>query len=268
MYSCLYYELSYKKKIYILFSNSWFAVDEDFLDTINSSLDNVPISTLVFPDVQKYTKATTGTTKPKSGDFAVESEGDYNERISKACGYHLLDKKLIKPRTGASSIELCDLLSNKNQFIHAKHRKGGSAGLSHLFAQGKVSAELLLSDQEFRKGARKRLSAPHKNMIPLGKFNSSLSEIIFLVLGDQSADVKKNLPFFSKVNLWVTFLSLTQRNFKVSIAGAALSSLVTPLTLGPIVPKKAVGKTKGVKPTALVVPGSSPLTSVVVAGKP
>ncbi len=268
VYSCLYYELLYKKKIYILFSNSWFAVDEDFLDTINASLNNIPISTLVFPDVQIYTKAPIGGKKPKLNDFSVESEGDYNERVSKACGFHLLDKKLIKPRTGASSIELCDLLSNNNQFIHAKHRKGGSAGFSHLFAQGKVSAELLLSDQEFRKGARKRLSAHHKNLIPLAKFNSSLSEIVFLVLGDQSADVKKNLPFFSKVNLWVTFLSLTQRNFKVSIAGAALSPLVTPLALAPIITKKTVGKAKAVKPPAPVVPSVSGLASATAASKP
>jgi uncharacterized protein (TIGR04141 family) len=268
VYSCLYYELSYKKKIYILFSNSWFAVDEDFLDTINSSLDNVPVSTLLFPEVQKYSKPATGRGKPKLGDFTVESEGDYNQRVSKACGYHLLDKKLIKPRTGASSIELCDLLSHKNEFIHAKHRKGGSAGLSHLFAQGKVAAELLLSDQEFRKGARKRLSGNHKNMIPLRKFDSSLSEIIFLVLGDQSVDVKKNLPFFSKVNLWVTFLSLTQRNFKVSIAGAALSPHVTPLTLASVMPRKTVGKTKTVKPTTSVPPGSTLPISVTAATKP
>jgi uncharacterized protein (TIGR04141 family) len=226
VYSCVYYELMHDKKFYILFSNSWFCVDTDFLDRINSSLKNVKESTLIFPDVETYVAAK-GKKAKKSSGISVEAEGAYNERVSKSCGYHLLDRKLIKPRTGASSIELCDLLSNKGEFIHAKHKKGGSAGISHLFAQGRIAAELMLSDKEFRKGARSKLAGAHKSLVPLDKFDPSKSEIVFLVLGDKSSDVKNNLPFFSKVNLWVTYLSLTQRNFEVSIAGANLASPVS-----------------------------------------
>ena len=58
--------------------------------------------------------------------------------------YHLLDKKLIKSNRTTTSIELCDLMIANKQVYYVKHRKGGSAGLSHLFAQGSVSAEVLL----------------------------------------------------------------------------------------------------------------------------
>jgi len=235
VYSCLYYERKYKGKTYILFSNSWFCVNEDFLDSINISLKNVPISKIQFPDVLNYVNTPPG--KGKKPTVSVENEGAYNSRVSRASGYHLLDKKLVKPRTGASSIELCDLLTDAGEFVHAKHRKGGSAGISHLFAQGKISAELLLSDQEFRKGARAKLSGKAKGLVPLAKFEPSASEIVFLVLGDNSNDVKKNLPFFSKVNLWLTYQSLTQKNFKVSIAGAALAAQQVTAASAPIVPR-------------------------------
>lgn len=238
VYSCIYYELMHNKKFYILFSNSWFCVDPDFLDWINLSLKNVKQSTLIFPDVETYVAPKVKTTKKSSG-ISVEAEGAYNERVSKSCGYHLLDRKLIKPRTGASSIELCDLLSDKGEFIHAKHKKGGSAGISHLFAQGRIAAELMLSDKEFRKGARAKLPKASKSLVPLDKFDPAATEIVFLVLGDKSADVKNNLPFFSKVNLWVTYLSLTQRNYGVSVAGAALSApAIAPITI----PAPAIGK--------------------------
>ncbi|PYD90666.1 hypothetical protein DNF23_21315 [Pseudomonas syringae pv. pisi] len=260
VYSCLYYERVYKNKIYILFSNSWFCVDVDFLNSINTSISTVPISTLNFPSVLKYTVPV--TKKNKSG-FVLESEGDYNLRVSTLAKYHLLDKKLVKPRVGASSIEVCDLLSGNREFIHAKHRKGGSSGISHLFAQGRISAELLLSDKEFRKGARGKLKGVSKDLVPLDKFDPSLSEIVFLVLGDKSIDVKSNLPFFSKVNLWITYLSLTQRNFKVSIAGAPLSSSAIPMPTSLIVPKS--GKIKVAPTVPISIPSPSSIAPVVIS---
>lgn len=261
VYSCLYFEVLYNKKIYILFSNSWFCIDVNFLNSIDQSLKTVPVSTISFPDVLKYSVPVTKTNK--SG-IALENEGDYNSRVSGSAGYHLLDKQLVKPRVGASSIEVCDLLSNSNEFIHAKHRKGGSSGISHLFAQGRIAAELLLSDQEFRKGARAKLKGVSKDLIPLAKFDPAISEIIFLVLGDKSSDVKENLPFFSKINLWITYLSLTQRNFKVSIAGAQLSSTAIASATAPIIPKIGKIKTSRLKPTkgSSIVPSSSSIPTV------
>jgi uncharacterized protein (TIGR04141 family) len=215
-------------------------------------------SKLIFPDVETYAAAKAKKAK-KSSWISVEAEGAYNERVSKSCGYHLLDRKLIKPRTGASSIELCDLLSNKGEFIHAKHKKGGSAGISHLFAQGRIAAELMLSDKEFRKGARSKLPGANKSLVPLDNFDPSKSEIVFLVLGDKSSDVKNNLPFFSKVNLWVTYLSLTQRNFEVSIAGADLAPAVS----APIsVPAAPVGTIPLAAPKASTPTSRSPKSPV------
>lgn len=217
IYKSIYYEHKLENKIYVLFSGVWYEIDDDFMSRIDNILSNIPISNLAFPQIYTWTEDSDDGVKHK-----IESEGDYNERAANECGYFLLDKKLIKSNRTTTAIELCDLMTTNKQYIHVKHRKGGSAGLSHLFAQGSVSAEILLGDKEFRKATRKvlkRVSNGLQNAVPLNNFNSDGVEVIFLILGEDSATVKGNLPFFSKVNLTKAFENLSQRGFEVKIAG-------------------------------------------------
>jgi uncharacterized protein (TIGR04141 family) len=55
----------------------------------------------------------------------------------------------VKVKGKTTPIEICDLLSEEGRFIHVK-RKLSSSSLSHLFAQGYVSAELLQENSEYR----------------------------------------------------------------------------------------------------------------------
>lgn len=217
IYKCIYFEHKDTDKTYILFAGLWYEIDNSFMARVNSTLGQINISPLAFPKVYVWDEIKDGKTKSK-----IESEGDYNDRASTSHGYHLLDKKLIKSNRTTTSIELCDLMTDNKQFIHVKHRKGGSAGLSHLFAQGSVSAEILLGDKEFRKKARtvlRRVSSGLQNSVPLNIFKSDGVEVVFLILGEDSASLISNLPFFSKVNLAKAFENLSQRGFDVSIAG-------------------------------------------------
>lgn len=217
IYKCIYFEHKEKDKTYILFAGLWYEIDNGFVARVNSTLGKLNVSSLAFPRVYVWDEVKDGKTKSK-----IESEGDYNERTSTSHSYHLLDKKLIKSNRTTTPIELCDLMTDNKQFIHVKHRKGGSAGLSHLFAQGSVSAEILLGDKEFRKKARdvlKRVSNGLQDSVSLDSFKSDGVEVVFLILGEDSISLKKNLPFFSKVNLSKAFENLSQRGFKVSIAG-------------------------------------------------
>lgn len=217
IYKCIYFEHKEADKTYILFAGLWYEIDNSFVARIDSTLSEIDVSSLAFPKVYVWDEVKDGKTKLK-----IEPEGDYNERASASHAYHLLDKKLIKSNRTTTSIELCDLMTDSKQFIHVKHRKGGSAGLSHLFAQGSVSAEILLGDKEFRKKARtvlKKVSSGLQDAVPLDGFKSDGVEVVFLILGEDSTTLKSNLPFFSKVNLSKAFESLSQRGFKVSIAG-------------------------------------------------
>lgn len=212
-YKCLYLEVSQPYGSAILFGGTWYEVDKSFMGQIEAILTSISTSKLPFPKVYFWNDGV----KDK-----IESEGDYNERACLANGYYLLDKKLIKSSRTTTPIEFCDLATLDRKLIHVKHRKCQSAGLSHLFAQGAVSAEVLLGDREFRKKARSKLKAVDPvlaNLVPLNKVKSSDFEIVFLVLDDSAADVKAALPFFSKVNLARTFEGLSQRGFAVSICG-------------------------------------------------
>ncbi|MGX7001395.1 TIGR04141 family sporadically distributed protein [Caballeronia sp. KNU42] len=214
VYRCIYFEIVDGDKTKIIFDGKWYEVDATFIGRITGTIDLVQISTLPFPAVKVW---------DEEGRSKIESEGDYNIRAATAHGYFLLDKKLVKTDRTTSPIELCDLLTPAKQLVHVKHRKGGSAGLSHLFAQGGVAAEIMLGDKAFRKKARTVLRGVNpaaRDLVPLDNLRSADYEIVFLILGEGSATLKRNLPFFSKVNLSKAFENLTQRGFRVSIAGA------------------------------------------------
>lgn len=222
VYRCLYFEILDGDKTKIIFDGKWYEVDATFIGRIAETLDLVQISALEFPGVEVW---------DEGGKLKIESEGDYNTRAAAEHGYFLMDKKLVKTDRATSSIELCDLLTPAKQFVHVKHRKGGSAGLSHLFAQGGVAAEIMLGDKAFRKKARtvlRQVNPAAGNLVPLDTLRSADYEIVFLILGEGSATLKQNLPFFSKVNLSKAFENLTQRGFRVSIAGAPTTPRVVP----------------------------------------
>jgi uncharacterized protein (TIGR04141 family) len=165
VYKCMYFEISGSDTTHMLFGGVWYEIDNTFMGRIGSVLDEVEISELAFPPIQTWEEDDKKT---------IETEGDYNIRAANEQGYYLLDTKLIKSNRTTSSIELCDLLSTSGQFIHAKHRKGGSAGLSHLFAQGSVAAEIVLGDKAFRKAARtvlNRIGTAARDLIPLDNPN-------------------------------------------------------------------------------------------------
>jgi len=214
VYSCLYLELDSGDTKKVIFGGNWYEIDKSFMNGVDSTLALVALSDLDFPGVHVW---------EEDGKTKIETEGDYNERAAAAKGFFLLDKKLVKCTKTTSPIELCDLLTQDKQLIHVKHRKGGSAGLSHLFAQGSVSAEVMLGDKGFRKQARtvlRRVDLRARDMVPLNSLKSSEYEIIFLILGAEGQNIKKELPFFSKVNLTRVYENLSQRGFTVKIAGA------------------------------------------------
>jgi len=216
IYKCLYFELDDDDAKNVFFGGNWYEINNSFMRAIDATLDRIGLSGIQFPGVQTWVD---------DNKKMIEKEGDYNQRVAHDLRFHLLDKRLVKSSKTTSPIELCDLLTSEKQMIHVKHRKGGSAGLSHLFAQGSVSAEALLGDRMFRKEARKvlrRVDSDAHDLVPIDGLKSADYEIIFLILGDDNASVKSSLPFFSKVNLARVYENISQRGYAVKIAGAAV----------------------------------------------
>lgn len=139
-----------------------------------------------------------------------QHEDKYNESLAESISGILMDRKNIRYGGGASSVEFCDVYDSTNKsFIHVKNYYGSSA-LSHLFAQGRVSGQLFLSDPKFRKKVKET-----ENSLPFDPDtspNPADYKIVFGIISGSRNEL--NIPFFSKVNFKNEKNLLTTFGFK------------------------------------------------------
>lgn len=200
VYRCIYCELHLDGEDYALSNGKWYRVDTNFLKSLNDSIKQIPDATLSLPD------------------YLGNDEGAYNEGVHHDNpGYFaLMDKKMIQHGGGSSKIEFCDLYTTDKHLIHVK-RYGGSSVLSHLFAQGTVSARLLLSDSDFRKKVNEKLPASHRLKNVSQKPKAEEFEVVYAIASN-SAATAFDLPLFSKINLRNSFNQLQMYGMKASLA--------------------------------------------------
>ncbi len=203
IYAALVFQTEYEEKNYIFCSGSWYQVEPSFFNRVNNFIQNsIPVSTVTLPECPKD-----------------KNEGDYNEMVANSNDdYCLFDCKMLSTNGSPKKIEACDIYTRQKQFIHVKN-KGQSAQLSHLFAQGKVSAECFSSDESFRK----QIVNIAKDKFGMEPFNASVKptsneyEIVYAIIDDKDTAIDEKLPFFSKVNLMMTVQELERMHFRYSI---------------------------------------------------
>lgn len=203
VYRCVYADITYEGKQYLLNDGKWFKVDTQFAEKINDSYNKISVCPLPLPE---YT-----------GD-----EEKYNEDVSNADpeNYFLMDRKLIK--YGGNKIEFCDLYSSDRQLIHVKKYTGSSV-LSHLFMQGLVSAECFL-DSEFRQLVNQKMADDFFVPVDPDEFSASDFEVVYVIAGNKvEEDGRPHMPFFSKVSLNAAVKRLQRLKYKVSIIGIKLN---------------------------------------------
>ncbi|HUP59467.1 MAG TPA: TIGR04141 family sporadically distributed protein [Thermoanaerobaculia bacterium] len=144
-----------------------------------------------------------------------EDEGRYNKRLSAsitdAC---CPDRDPVLHGGGRSRVEFCDVYTPSRQMIHVK-RYAGSSVLSHLFAQGVVSATTFLSDERFREKVNKLLPVSLQIATPATKPNAADYEIAFFVASRSAGPL--SLPFFSRVTLRNAYTQLTTFGFRTTL---------------------------------------------------
>lgn len=211
VYRCIYCELDLEGNSYHLSGGKWYRVDTDFVETVNASFRQIP----------RYE-----TGLPEYNDT---SEGAYNQRVAQEHPqtFTLMDEKLIPRGGGPNKIEFCDLLSRSNDLIHVK-RYGGSSVLSHLFAQGKVSAELFLMDKEFRAKLNGILPEIHRLSNVNDRPVPDRYQVVFAVVSDRPEDL--TLPFFSRLNLRHAVRTLQAYGYKVALAKISVNETLAKLS--------------------------------------
>ena len=183
-YKCLYAEVDHNGVSYCINNGRWFSVDQNFVRMVNEEYERIPVSEMAFmPHSAEHTK-----------------ENQYTQAFVNSDPEHLLcmDAKVVSHGGGRSKIELCDVLTENKTFIHIKPYSG-SATLSHLFNQAVVSAELVMSDPEFRTKANKKIKAEGASeefLIP-----ADCHPNVILAIISEHSDSRPPIPFFSKIAL-------------------------------------------------------------------
>lgn len=139
IWRCLIAEIQHNGCTYVLDEGDFYRVSSDYVDELNRAISAIAPSSRVLPP-------TTRTTV----------ECAYNIAAAKDPALLLLDRQTVRIPARTTAIEICDLLSIDRQLIHVK-RHLGSTDLSHLFAQGLVSAQLLQSSVDFRRAAEQKI---------------------------------------------------------------------------------------------------------------
>lgn len=187
----------------ILCYGEWFEINTDFYSEIRNEVISIPKCELQFPAC-----------------MGKLTEGEYNEMVANSSfDYFLMDKQNYTGKGyGQSKIEPCDILTIDKKFIHVKFG-GSSATLSHLFAQGVVSARIFGTDDEMRKFINKKVRPAFGNTFikKIGKQNSDF-EIVYAIIDHRNdKDIVDVLPFFSLVNLAKAKENLQSMGYKYSL---------------------------------------------------
>jgi len=198
VYRCLYCEIEQGNETYLLNNGKWYRVGSEFRQRINDQFTKVPRCDLQLPN------------------YNDKSETEYNARAANEFPgqFELLDKKLIKCTGQYDKIEFCDLLRKDKKIIHVKRYAGGSAPLSHMFAQAVVSGSLLRRDSDFRKQVVSLLSKGFQGLIHEPETNEY--EIVLAIVSKSKHDL--TIPFFSRVNLNNAWVRLRELGYRVSLA--------------------------------------------------
>ncbi len=197
VYHCLNAELDFGGAKYILNDGSWYAIDVNFVASVNAFFDSIEESTVTLPP-SGFKK------EPEYNGFVASSHPDR---------FCLMDRKLIEIGSGRNPIEFCDLFSNTKQLIHVK-KYGGSSVLSHLFQQGVVSGEMFLSESSFRIAVNKLLEQKFQLDHPAAPQKAADYEICYAIMSDVPGPL--HVPFFSKVVLKNAVKRLTAYGYRVT----------------------------------------------------
>jgi uncharacterized protein (TIGR04141 family) len=209
LYQCLISEQRLDSQLHVLIEGRWFAISDSLV-----------------AEVDHFTATLPARSTPLPPALPGEIEGDYNRRVATTSptDFLLLDAQIRRPGGASTGIELCDLLASSGEFLHIK-RKSRSSTLSHLFAQGTISATTFNQDGAFRDEIRKviqRDAAPDAKSHWLGLIPASSESVdrsryavSYVVITNSARAENDWLPFFSKLNLMQAGRQLGNMGFKL-----------------------------------------------------
>jgi len=182
LYNCINIEFNIDNKTFIKHSGSWFEVDNNYVEKVNKFISNIPNSEVVLPPfLEEY------TTQECYNKIVAEIGEDI------VC----MDRKFVYIEN--SKFEFCDLLSKDKYIIHVKPWTR-SATISHLFSQGRVSADIVFSDESITQQINDSIKeAGGMEAYFINQNDNNLQyKIVFAIIYEWNKTMAERLPFFSK----------------------------------------------------------------------
>jgi uncharacterized protein (TIGR04141 family) len=221
VYDCIVYETEHNRSLYVLSGGDWYRINKRYRESVEAFVRTIPELDIGLPAAA-----------------ASDDEATYNQRAALKIKALCLDGKLVNTG-GPDSAEICDILTRDGIFVHVKKR-GRSSTLSHLFAQGIGSAELLLHDQTFLDAARTivgKLDRRFTSAIPTTLLARDQIAVAFVVLSrSRREETPHGLPFFSLMSLQTAARHLKDIGIQVHVQrikeSAPTSSAGSPTTPG------------------------------------
>ena len=214
IFDCFIYETTLQPganvEQFVLFSGNWYEVEEDFKKEVEDAYEAIQKVMIV------------GHTSCRNERELIEYLLNERPELLK------LDQEKINPKgVKYANLEPCDFFSRNREFIHLKD--GHSSGpISHLWAQGVVSAEAFVSDHDFKVKLRRKVKTisdqkegnfKFENLLPTArqKLERGKYKVVYGIMRKPYNDEELGIPFFSKVSLQAAVRRIDELGILVAI---------------------------------------------------
>lgn len=178
-------EIQINKDTFIFCNGEWFLAEADYVQKVRDEVASLPDLT-----------ATLRLAPIRNG----ESESQFNERIASVNDLLLMDKANFRIGGSFDKVEVCDLLSENRQLIFVKKMESSST-MSHLFAQGSVSAQLLRTDESYRINFNQCATSEWPLFSAIDDSDFSNLTVVYAIATRKTEPLAEGMFFFSLVNL-------------------------------------------------------------------
>ncbi|MFI9026917.1 DUF6119 family protein [Streptomyces sp. NPDC053560] len=184
----LVFEAGDQSRRYLLTLGKWYALAEKYTEKLDQDLSQIADVTDVLQLIDWDDWGPKKNWEKHFNQKATEGRSDL------VC----LDRHKLYTED-RDEVEACDLLHADGYLIHVKPYSG-SQTLSHLFSQGFVSAQTIISDSAYRSSFVEAVRSLNADLVSAAS-NVPPKFVTYAVAFDGDQKIPQDLPTFSKVNL-------------------------------------------------------------------
>lgn len=215
IYECLYGEMEYNERIYILSTEKWFEIDKNKFRRINDVIESIEDDTFtVSEELKEQVTAEILVQKNDPDIKKIEKERIFNRKLCEEKNGEFFDENPKQIKIEDDAFEVCDVyLPHEKEFIHSKIKKGSSASaLGHLFNQAYVSGYSYVRFKDTFVEKVNSLIPNSENHISTNHSNYTIRLLII------NASRTNKLSFFAKLILDEKIAQLEGFGFSVKLS--------------------------------------------------